>query len=54
VRTGPPIDDEEDYALPVWAGVVPMLSRLGEPLPDARSLPDIPAIDTGRFTLFHT
>ena len=24
VRTGPPIDDEEDYALPVWAGVLPL------------------------------
>jgi hypothetical protein len=24
IRTGPPIDDEEDYALDVWAGVIPM------------------------------
>ena len=24
VRTGGPIDDEEDYALPVWAGVIPL------------------------------
>jgi hypothetical protein len=24
VRTGPPIDDEEDYALPMWAGVLPL------------------------------
>ena len=24
IRTGPPIDDEEDYALPVWAGVLPL------------------------------
>jgi hypothetical protein len=24
VRTGPPVDDEEDYALPVWAGVLPL------------------------------
>jgi hypothetical protein len=53
VRTGPPIDDEEDYALPIWAGVVPMHRRLGEPLPDARAL-HIPAIDTRRFTLRHT
>jgi len=27
VRTGPPIDDEEDYALPVWAGVIPIASQ---------------------------
>jgi nitroimidazol reductase NimA-like FMN-containing flavoprotein (pyridoxamine 5'-phosphate oxidase superfamily) len=24
VRTGPPMDDEEDYALPIWAGIVPL------------------------------
>ncbi|HEX7421527.1 MAG TPA: pyridoxamine 5'-phosphate oxidase family protein, partial [Thermoanaerobaculia bacterium] len=24
IRTGPPIDDEEDYALPIWAGVLPL------------------------------
>lgn len=24
VRTGPPIDDEEDYAFPTWAGVIPL------------------------------
>ena len=31
LRTGPPIDDEEDYALPVWAGVVPLWIEAGEP-----------------------
>jgi uncharacterized protein len=36
VRTGPPIDDEEDYALPVWAGVLPLNVATGEPLKDAR------------------
>ncbi|HEX7313786.1 MAG TPA: pyridoxamine 5'-phosphate oxidase family protein [Pyrinomonadaceae bacterium] len=39
VRTGPPIDDEEDYALPVWAGVLPLGVEPGEPLADPR-LPD--------------
>jgi hypothetical protein len=34
VRTGPPIDDEEDYALPIWGGVVPVIQMFGEPLPD--------------------
>ena len=34
VRTGPPLDDEEDYALPVWAGVVPLRMVAGEPIPD--------------------
>jgi hypothetical protein len=35
VRTGPPIDDEPDYALDVWAGVVPLALVEGEPIPDA-------------------
>jgi nitroimidazol reductase NimA-like FMN-containing flavoprotein (pyridoxamine 5'-phosphate oxidase superfamily) len=34
VRGGPPHDDEEDYALPVWAGVLPMEVKFGEPEPD--------------------
>ena len=36
VRTGPPVDDEEDYALPVWAGVLPLDLTPGSPLPDHR------------------
>ncbi|GGK49580.1 pyridoxamine 5'-phosphate oxidase family protein [Salinarimonas ramus] len=35
VRTGPPIDDDEDLASNLWAGVVPILTRFGEPQPDA-------------------
>jgi len=34
VRTGPPIDDEADAALDVWAGVVPLAVVAGEPVPD--------------------
>jgi len=36
VRTGPPMDDEEDYALPVWAGILPLSLRAAEPIPDPR------------------
>ena len=36
VRTGPPMDDEEDYTLPVWAGVVPLHLRAAAPLRDPR------------------
>jgi nitroimidazol reductase NimA-like FMN-containing flavoprotein (pyridoxamine 5'-phosphate oxidase superfamily) len=36
VRVGPPIDDEEDYAFPTWAGVVPLEMVSGQPIPDAR------------------
>ncbi len=39
VRTGDPHDDEEDYALPVWAGVLPMTVKFGEPIPDPRLQP---------------
>ena len=36
VRVGGPIDDEEDYSLPVWAGVLPLSQTKGEPIPDER------------------
>ena len=36
VRTGPPLDDEEDYALSVWAGVVPLTVTAGVPIDDER------------------
>lgn len=36
VREGPPLDDEEDYALPVWAGVVPLSLERKTPVPDPR------------------
>ncbi|HWJ46639.1 MAG TPA: pyridoxamine 5'-phosphate oxidase family protein [Candidatus Udaeobacter sp.] len=34
VRTGPPIDDAEDYAFPTWAGVVPLEMKVGEAIDD--------------------
>src|SRR5882762_8278018 len=42
VRTGGPIDDEEDYALPVWAGVLPIETVAKEPLPDTQRKKDEP------------
>lgn len=36
VRTGPPLDDEEDYALNVWAGVLPLRLAASAPLADPR------------------
>ena len=36
VRTGPPMDDEEDYAMDVWAGVIPLRLVAGEPVADPR------------------
>jgi nitroimidazol reductase NimA-like FMN-containing flavoprotein (pyridoxamine 5'-phosphate oxidase superfamily) len=34
IRTGPPLDDEEDLALSVWAGVVPLKLEAKRPIPD--------------------
>lgn len=42
VRTGGPIDDEADYALPVWAGVLPLETVAKTPLPDAQRKNDPP------------
>jgi nitroimidazol reductase NimA-like FMN-containing flavoprotein (pyridoxamine 5'-phosphate oxidase superfamily) len=36
VRSGPPLDDEEDYALDVWAGVIPLQVAAGKPITDPR------------------
>ncbi|MEX2616904.1 MAG: pyridoxamine 5'-phosphate oxidase family protein [Alphaproteobacteria bacterium] len=36
VRTGPPVDDEADYALPVWAGIVPIRQVADAAIPDPR------------------
>jgi nitroimidazol reductase NimA-like FMN-containing flavoprotein (pyridoxamine 5'-phosphate oxidase superfamily) len=41
VRTGPPLDDEEDYSLPVWAGVLPLALSAGTPAADPRLDPEI-------------
>ncbi len=45
VRTGPPIDDEEDYSFPTWAGIVPLEMVAGTPVNDARLDPaqEVPA-----------
>ena len=48
MRTGPPIDDEEDYDRPVWAGVVPLRASVGEPVADGRVLAGVPSFDTRR------
>jgi nitroimidazol reductase NimA-like FMN-containing flavoprotein (pyridoxamine 5'-phosphate oxidase superfamily) len=41
IRTGPPHDDEEDYALKVWAGVLPLALTPGQPIPDEKNLPNL-------------
>jgi uncharacterized protein len=41
IRTGPPLDDEEDYELPIWAGIVPMQLTRGTPVSDSRVKPGV-------------
>ena len=41
IRTGPPLDDEQDYELPIWAGVIPLEMTVGTTVND-------PRLDTGR------
>jgi nitroimidazol reductase NimA-like FMN-containing flavoprotein (pyridoxamine 5'-phosphate oxidase superfamily) len=49
VRTGPPIDDDEDYDLPVWAGVLPLQIAAAPPVRDPRVDPavDMPGYVAG-------
>ena len=42
IRTGGPVDDEADYSLPVWAGVLPLATVAKEPVPDALRKNDPP------------
>src|SRR5258708_20507333 len=54
VRTGPPLDDEEDYELPVWAGGIPVRLVANGPIPDPRLSAEIQpppyALDYSRST----
>jgi uncharacterized protein len=48
IRTGPPLDDEDDYALPMWAGVIPLRLEAGEPIEDPRMSDEIEVPDYAR------
>ena len=42
VRVGPPVDDEEDYSFPTWAGVIPLETKTGAAIPDERCQRELP------------
>jgi len=42
IRTGPPIDDEDDYSFPTWAGVIPLEMKTGTPIRDERCQLEFP------------
>ena len=41
IRTGPPLDDEADYLLPVWAGVLPLKLTPNTPVKDPHLAPEV-------------
>lgn len=41
MRTGDPVDEPEDYELPVWAGTIPLPVVPGAPVPDSAQSPDV-------------
>jgi uncharacterized protein len=41
VRKGPPLDEENDYGLPVWAGVLPLEIKSGPPIPDDKLIESV-------------
>jgi uncharacterized protein len=43
VRVGPPLDSEEDYSFPTWAGVIPLEMNSGAPIRDNRCQQELPA-----------
>ncbi len=43
VRVGPPVDDEEDYIVPTWAGVIPLETSVGATIRDDRCQQELPA-----------
>lgn len=49
VRSGPAVDDANDYGLPVWAGVLPLTMRGEAPMPDERLMDGIELPDYLRF-----
>jgi nitroimidazol reductase NimA-like FMN-containing flavoprotein (pyridoxamine 5'-phosphate oxidase superfamily) len=45
-RTGMPVDDEEDYGLPLWGGIVPLSTQVGTPQDDGAIAPATPIPDS--------
>ena len=41
IRSGPPIDDDGDYALPCWAGEIPLRIEAGAPVADPKLTPGV-------------
>ncbi len=47
VRTGGPVDDEDDLALPIWAGQIPLAPRYGSPISEPDPGAPVPSYVVG-------
>jgi len=45
IRSGGPVDDDADYELPIWAGVIPLALQASDPVPDGRLVDGVPLPD---------
>ncbi len=45
-RSGMPVDDDEDYSLPIWGGIVPISVAVGAPQDDGRGQPATPVSES--------
>jgi hypothetical protein len=48
IRTGPAVDDEEDYALPIWSGIIPLALTPAAPVDDGRLVEGVTAPEYAR------
>ena len=48
ISSGLPDDEDEDYDIPIWAGVLPVTTNVGEIIDDERLLPDVEASEAVR------
>jgi nitroimidazol reductase NimA-like FMN-containing flavoprotein (pyridoxamine 5'-phosphate oxidase superfamily) len=51
-RTGPPMDAEEDISASTWAGVIPLVTRPGPPIPDGHVVAETPVVETSAWERF--
>jgi len=51
-RTGPPMDLEEDITASIWAGVIPLVTRPAQAVPERHVVPETPAVDPTSWARF--
>jgi len=54
IRTGPPADDDADYDLPIWAGVLPAKMVFGSPITDPQMKMEVPVAESVLFKMNRT